>query len=777
MGTPGDGAGMQEGAEQGRFALPALPVPATSFVGREADLSRVIALVTDSRVRLLTLTGPGGIGKTRLALEVARRRRAATPVAFIPLDTTFRPAMIANTIVQRLGIELVRDELPVDALRRVIGTGEFLLVLDNLEHLLPGVSLLTDLLDASPRLVILATSRVRLGLPNEQVVSLGPLPLPAAGNGHASDAASAEAVRLFTERARSVQPAFTLGRHNLASVVTIVQRMEGLPLAIELAAARTALLSPHLLAERLERRLPLLDGAPGNVPSRQQTMRAAVAWSVDLLPDDLRALWELLGIFSGGFTIDAAEAIAEACGPFGLAVMDGVQALADQSLLVPRTNANGEPRFAMLETTREYALECLSERGAAEAARTAHATFFQSFARAVEPGLKGNDGWTWFHRVDADLPNIRLALEWFRSHGNIEAALEIAGCLEWFWTVPAYLSEGRALLDSLLQLGGPDIPARIRGKAWMALGDLVEWHGDAEHAAEVHRHALEAAREAGDQALVAAILRSLGSVTMDLYRFDEAEALFSEAYSLAMEAGDLWTMAASANLTGLVSRLQGDLEQAHTWHESALSIWQQSGNRDHTPIALVGLARVFIDRHEDQRALETLDAALALTADDEDDFDTSTALDGLATLAARHGQYDLAARLLAVSSRLRQVSNMPLRPPTRREFEHVLTEVRAMLGSAAFAVAWAEGQALSAADAKRLARTVTVRDPSPQDGLSAREREVLSLLVEGASDSEIADRLYITRRTASKHVASILEKLGAGNRTAAATIAHRRGLV
>jgi DNA-binding CsgD family transcriptional regulator/tetratricopeptide (TPR) repeat protein len=311
----------------------------------------------------------------------------------------------------------------------------------------------------------------------------------------------------------------------------------------------------------------------------------------------------------------------------------------------------------------------------------------------------------------------------------------------------------------------------------MALGDIVEWQGDFVRAAAAQRYALVAAREAGDRELIAEILRSLGSVSVDLNQLSEAESLFSEAYSIASGTGDVWTMAAAANLTGLVARLRGDLAGARKWHESALAIWQQAGDRDHMPIALVGLGQLWIDSHEDQRALETLDAALALTKDDEDDYDTSTALDGMATIAARHGQYVVAARLMAVSTKQRQVIGTPLRPVMQWGFDRVLGEIRDALGTAAFTVAWAEGQALSASEAKRLAREITVPEPTPPDDLSTREREVLTLLVEGASDSEIADRLFITRRTASKHVASILEKLDASNRTAAATIAHRRGLV
>jgi non-specific serine/threonine protein kinase len=760
-----------------RFDFPAIPVPATPLVDREREMADVGSLLESRLSRLVTLSGAGGIGKTRLALAVAHQVSSRTAVAFVSLETTSDPAMIPTTMIRRLGITPAPDISPEDALRDIFCATPCLLVLDNLEHLVPEVDLIQDLLRSCPDMDVLATSRVPLDLPGEHVFALRPLSVPETGHSWASDGfADIGSVRLFVERARLAYPAFELTRENHEAVISICRQLEGVPLAIELAAAWTRLLSPQSLAGRLEHSLPLLAGGDER-PSRQRTMRAAIAWSVDLLPDGLRRVWELLGVFSGGFTVDAAETLLAACGPAGLDVLEAVDTLVEQNLLVSATNANNEPRFRMLETTREYALECLEARDAIGAARSAHARFFRAFARAVEPGLKGSDGWPWFYRVEADIPNIRLALQWHRQNSDIEAALEIACCLEWFWTAPGNLPEGRSLYESLLHMAEADVPAMVRGKAWMALGDLADWQGDTARAVEALHHALVAARESGDPQLTAGVLRSLGSVTIDLGRLDEAGRLLLEAYTLARDSGDTWNAAAAANLTGFVDRWRGDLDRARVWHETALAIWQQMGDRDHMPIALVGLGRVWSDSYEDQRALETLDAALALTKDDEDDYDTSTALDGVATIAARHGQYVVAARLLAVASRQRQVIGTPLRPVMQQDVERVLAGIREALGMAAFTVAWTEGQAMSAPEAKRLAREVTVPEPSPPDGLSAREREVLALLVEGASDNEIADRLFITRRTASKHVASILEKLDASNRTAAATIAHRRGLV
>ena len=748
-----------------------LPVSATTLIGREQAMREIAALLREPSTRLVTLTGPGGIGKTRLALAVAGE--VGGEVAVVPLASIDRPALVPSAILRALDLEHIGTQPIQQVLQDALRERHLLLVLDNVEHLLAGAPLVTELLSACPHLTILATSRTRLGQPGEHVVPVEPLAVPSAAQvSSLGEIAASSGVRLFVDRARVVHPPFALTEHNAAAIAAICRRLDGLPLAIELAAARSSVLSPQALAARLEQRLELLTGGPRDTPERHQTMRAAVAWSVDLLGDADRAFWERLGVFAGGFTAEAAEAIGQHPRP-----LDALATLVDHGLLRPTANAEGEPRFAMLETAREHALDRLAARGAAQATRDAHASYFASFATAVEPGLMGPEPDLWFTRTEADIANIRAALDWLRTRGQIQTALELAGALAWFWTAPNYIAEGRTVYDALIARTGPDVASAVLAKALMAAGDLADWHVDTERSIALHQRALASWREAGDRSGMARSLRCLGSSAIDRFAFDEAVALLSEARALSIEADDAWTAAATTNLLGVATREQGDIENAIRWHEAALRRWQQIGDRSHLPVALGSLGWCLINVARDQQAWEAFEAAIAITGDAEADWDAAFSLVGFAALAARHGQPIAAARLLGATAHQRRQLGLHLRPPHQCAFDEIANDVRAALGNAAFARAWAAGEAMSAADAMREARAVTVPAGTEGDGLSRREREVLALLVEGASDIEIAEALFITRRTASKHVAAILEKLGASNRTAAATIAHRRGLV
>ena len=760
----------------GRFSLPDLPVAVTPLIGRERAVVEVVELVRDPDVRLVTLTGPGGIGKTRLALAVAQE--FAEHAVYIPLAAISEPGLIASAIAQALGLEQRIDQTPLAFLRDVLRDRELIMVLDNFEHLISGAPLVSGLLSGCPRLTILVTSRVRLALSGEHVVPVDPLTLPQQERiPQPRDIAESSAVRLFVDRARAAHPAFALTDRNASAIATICRRLDGLPLAIELAAARSNLLSPEALAARLEHRLQLLTGGPQDVPARLQTMRAAIAWSSDLLSDGEREFWERLGVFSGGFTAEAAESVGRRPGSQSIDSLGALQSLIDQGLLRPVTNAAGEPRFMMLETTRDFASERLEALGTGDLVRGAHAAWFRSFATIIEPGLMGAEQELWFNRAEAEIANFRDAMAWLRDRGEIEAALELAGSLAWFWTAPNYITEGRTWYDSLLGLASSAVDPAVRAKALMAAGDLADWHTDTDRAVALHGQALALWREVGDRKQIAVTLRGLGSAAIDHFDFNLAESLLGEARTLAIECGDDWTAAATANLLAVTFFERGDFAHAVQWHEQSLREWQGLGDRDHFPVTLNGLGMTYVAMGENQRAWDSFDAALTIAEDREDDHEIAKAPLGYGLLAASTGQAQIAVRLLSSAARQRREIGIPLRPPNQRLIDATVERLRAETGEASFARVWAEGQEMTVSEAVIVARSVTVPSSRSEDGLSHREREVLRLLVEGASDHEIADHLFISRRTASKHVAAILEKLGASNRTAAATIAHRREMV
>jgi non-specific serine/threonine protein kinase len=505
-------------------------------------------------------------------------------------------------------------------------------------------------------------------------------------------------------------------------------------------------------------------------------MRAAIEWSYELLPEPERRFWECLAVFTGGFTADAAIAVTMAEDASALDPFQVLESLIGQGLIRSTRNEEGEPRFAMLETTREFALERLALRVHQDLVRDAHARYFREFATKAEPFLMSADPELWVHRVEADLANIRQAMTWSRSRGDVESALDTACSLAWFWTIPSLLAEGLGWYESLLEAESPNVAAHTRAKALLAGGDLAHWLGQNDKALQMHREALKAWRTLGEVARIADTLRSLGSETIDFQRYDEAEQYLREARDLARDVADSWNFAAASNLLGLAVKEQGRYPEAIALHEEALREWQRSGHRAHLPASLNGLGFCYLESGDSPRAYESFDAALASMAEDEYD-EATRSVTGFARIATATGHPDLGTRLFAAARVLRDRLGTPPRPTIVSENVAIERELRARLTPSAFTAAWTKGQDLSIQEAVALARTVPVPAAATDDVLSPREHDVLALLIEGAPDTEIADRLFITRRTASKHVASILEKLDAPNRTAAATIAIRRGLV
>jgi predicted ATPase/Tfp pilus assembly protein PilF len=574
------------------------------LIGREREIAALTGLLRQSDARLVTLTGPGGIGKTRLALQAATALASdfADGVGYVALAPIGDPALLPTTIAQALGVADTSGQPPAERLADFLRARRILLLLDNFEQLLDAAPLVTQLLAAAPGLKVLVTSRAVLRLAGEHELAVPPLALPPAV-GATADMMQYEAIRLFVERARAARPSFDLNDENAAAVAAICARLDGLPLAIELAAARSRLLAPPALLARLDSRLQLLTTGTRDLPERQQTLRGTIDWSYNLLRPAEQALFARLAVFVGGCTLEAAEAV---CGGWGMGdgvwskqalipnphppapILDGLATLVEQSLVRQNDGPVGEPRFTMLETIREYALERLAASGAAEALHEQHAAYYLALAERADTELVGARQADWLERVEADHDNLRAAFSWATERRRAEIALRLAGALWWFWRVRGHLSEGRKRLEAALALpdaGQAGDPSQIalRADALSGAGQLAQMQGDYTQASELYREGLELRRGLGDAAGIAEILAGQGRVALRLGDYAAAQAHFEESLKLWQEAGNQAGIADVLAGQGRVARRQGDLLAAQGHFEQSLTLYQRLNA--HTSIA------------------------------------------------------------------------------------------------------------------------------------------------------------------------------------------------
>ncbi len=783
-----------------RPRLATLPAPLTRFFGRESEVAAVSAILRRDDVRLVTLTGPGGVGKTRLGLKVTAELAPdfAGGAAFVPLAPVSDPDLVPTAIALALEMRDGEDKPPAERLRRFLRDREMLLLLDNFEQVTEAGPFLAELLVSCPGLTVLVTSRAALHLSGERVFAVPPLALPARLTGsHEEDAlpplselAAVEAVRLFVDRAETAAGEFTLTADNAAAVVAICERADGLPLAIELAAARTALLSPDALLARLDPRLPLLSDGPRDQPDRLRTMHDAIAWSHDLLSPTEQACFRRLAVFVGGCTIDGAEYVGGGASlrgerggeersvpPF---VLDLVQRLVDQAVLKREVDAAGVPRFGMLETIREYGLEQLAASGEETAIRDAHAAWCVDLAERAEPELMGPDQGVWVRALEAELGNIRAAHDWLADREETESALRLAGAIGWFWSSAPYLEEARVRFDAVLAL--PDVerfPAAL-AKVLHSAGDIADWQGDQRRARDHFERALAIHRARDDRWRMVSMLRGLGSSAIDRGELDLALSLLEESLALAREVGNEWEAAAATNLIGTAVAVRGDFSGALARHEEAAAGWRALGDTGHVITALASAAWVALLAREPGRAAAAYGEALALAVAGDDAWYTTWCVIGAGGLAAARGDSRLAAHLLASGMEHRDRLGVPLRPHVAAELDRMIESVRTRLGDREFAALWETGRttpiAVAASQAVAVFEAARPDEPAPYD-LTRRERDVLRLMADGLADKEIANALFVARATASKHVAAILSKLGVDSRTAAVAIALRHELV
>jgi predicted ATPase/class 3 adenylate cyclase len=671
-----------------------LPVQLTPLVGREDAIARICSLFEREGARLVTLTGPGGTGKTRLALAAAAELVDDFPdgVWLVDLAPLSDPTLVVSTIAATLNVRETGAQPVRDTLAAFLLSKRLLLVLDNYEHLLAAAPIVADLLQAGPGVAVLVTSREPLRLRGEREVAVAPLALPDDRVLPSRDVlAQIASVALFVQRAQAAQADFVLTAENAAAVGAICRRVDGLPLAIELAAARIKLLSPQALLARLEHRLPLLTGGARDAPARQRTLRDAIAWSYDLLPEEEQTLFRHLGVFAGGATLEAAEAVANPNGD--LDVFGGLAALIDKSLLRSQEGVDGEPRFGMLETVREYALDRLEASNEEEMARQRHASYVLALAEQADRELHGPQHGPWLDRLAIEYGNVRSALAWLLERGQAELGLRLTQALRNFVILRGYPGEARLWQERLLAANA-DLPLDVRATANSIAGEWARLCGDYQMAIRLHREGLQLARQVGDQRLIAEALYRFASTAGGLDDLGGAEALAEEALTRFRAIDDAQEVAGALALLGQLAQQRGDYVRARALLEEALALRRVRPSAWGVPWTTMMLGEVAADEGNTARAAALLEESLRLHIANGDHYGIGFCLLDVGKLAADGTRPEVAARLLGAAEALRAVGGLVLEPKERSKYERSVARAQADLGAAAFAAAWAAGRAL-----------------------------------------------------------------------------------